>query len=1481
MLLIILLVIVLKIPSVQNNLAQRATQYINKKYNTSIVIDKIDLANLGDIKLKGIVIKDHHNYPFIKIVNLQTSLLNYKKIIDNELLLGDINLYGLDFALKTYKGENQDNISIFSDRFDSGKKSKKPFLLTANKIKLKNSTFYLFNENKQIKPVVFYKNLNANISKLKVEGVNIYAKIKSASFIDNHNIEVTNFKTDFTYTRKQMLFDELLLKTKKSNMEMNLVFDYEDGLSDFNNKVQIKANIKKASVSLKDLHHFYSELGQTDKIHFTTKFKGTLNDFKLKRLRLVSNQNSIINGNLHFINVLNKEKGFSLQANISNLTSDYDNLKKLLPNLLGKTLPSSFAKLGRFTIKGKTYITNKKIDAQLEMQSDLGTSISDLKLGNINDIDKATYIGKIEFIDFELGKIIKDPLVGQLSMIADVDGKGFTKATLNTSVIGKISKHQYKGYTYSNIDINGIFKDQHFNGDMVTNDKNIKMTFKGLADLSSSVNSFKFKADVDYANFNKLNLFKVHDISILKGKIDIDITGSSIDNIVGKINFKDASYTNQIDLYKFKNFDVISSFKDSVRTITVNSKDIIDGRLKGKFKFAELPKLAKNSLGSIYTHYRPDSVSTGQFLDFKFKIYDKIIGVFYPKVKVGKNTSVKGKINSDNEIFELTFKSPKVEAYENILEKIRLQIDNKNPLFNTILSVNKIDTKHYNLAELNLVNVTLNDTLYIQSDFVGGKELKEKYNLSLYHTINKQNRSVVGFKKSDFEFKNQKWLINEFNNNENKIVFDANFKNFDLKEIKIISDKQEFKLSGLINDKLNKNIHLNFKNILLDKITPKINNLILDGLVNGTINYKQKNGKTLPIVDLSVQNFTVNDFDYGFLMLNAKGDKTLKKYNFYTELNQQNNNILVANGMVDLNPENPIIDANINLDKLNLEPYTDFGGNAISNIRGDISGNIKLKGLLENPKMKGNLSLNNVGLGFPYLNVDYFIKDKLNVSLKDQTFTFEPATLVDTEMETEGFLTGSITHNNFKKWFLDLKIIMDDFLVLNTKEDEENPYFGTAFIEGEGTIVGFTDALTIDVMATTNQGTEFIVPLSDVNTIEENKLVHFITNHKKGDDIGRPDNIVFDKKGLTLIFDLAVTPDAVAEIVIDKATGSVLRGRGDAFLDIEINTNGKFEMNGVYIVDSGQYQFKNIISKKFTVKQGGKITWNGSPFDAFLDIEAINKVKANPSILLENIQGTRDIDVDLSTKITGNLYEPIMAFDINLPNASSIVQSELAFKINDEDKKMTQFFSLLGTGTFFNLENADFGNSGSSLLAGTLSERISSAISNILRSDNDKIQIGVSLEIGDENKLNNLRTDDQVGVTFETRISKKIIVNGVVGIPLGSDSQSSITGEIEIAMPLNKAENFKAKVYNRRNEVQFDVLDTEGYTQGVGLSYQFNWDTGSEFLEKTGLKRSKEQKESLRLKREAKKRRKDSILKLKKSSGFVNFLTKKKDTLKL
>ena len=105
MLFFCLLVGLLSIPSIQTSLGSYTTRKINKSYGADIEIEKVRLHLNGAIELKSVSIKDHFEASMISVSKLNTSILNFVKIIDNQFVFGDIELDSLFFHIKTYKGE--------------------------------------------------------------------------------------------------------------------------------------------------------------------------------------------------------------------------------------------------------------------------------------------------------------------------------------------------------------------------------------------------------------------------------------------------------------------------------------------------------------------------------------------------------------------------------------------------------------------------------------------------------------------------------------------------------------------------------------------------------------------------------------------------------------------------------------------------------------------------------------------------------------------------------------------------------------------------------------------------------------------------------------------------------------------------------------------------------------------------------------------------------------------------------------------------------------------------------------------------------------------------------------------------------------------------------------------------------------------------------------------------------------------------------
>src|SRR5690606_37955740 len=270
-----------------------------------------------------------------------------------------------------------------------------------------------------------------------------------------------------------------------------------------------------------------------------------------------------------------------------------------------------------------------------------------------------------------------------------------------------------------------------------------------------------------------------------------------------------------------------------------------------------------------------------------------------------------------------------------------------------------------------------------------------------------------------------------------------------------------------------------------------------------------------------------------------------------------------------------------------------LGGEAIHRIRGFVSGSADLSGACKNPDFRGQLRLRDAGLRIAVLHVDLDIEDNSAIQLSKQQFLFNNITINDTKFGTSGTLDGFISHRNFKEWMLGLNISSNRLLVLDTEFEEDVLYYGTAFIDGTASIYGPTDELVIDVIASTQRGTIFKVPIQDSESVGDISYIHFLSPEEKAARLAGEEISVRDVKGLELNFDLDVTSDAQVEIDMD---GSVLRGQGAGTLLIEINTLGKFNMWGDFIVNNGEYIFKyGSLEKRFEVLPGGSINWNGNP----------------------------------------------------------------------------------------------------------------------------------------------------------------------------------------------------------------------------------------------------------------------------------------------
>lgn len=1425
----LLLGVTLSLPFVQTKIGDYVTEMLNKDYKADIKVEQVAISIFGGVKLKQVMIKDHHKDTLIYANRIKTNILSFERLYNGDLLFGDIRIDGLFFKLKTYKNENESNINKFISLFDTGKPSTRKFLLKAKNAYLTDSHFIVLDENFKDPKLLDLKKLSTSLSNFQIYGPDVTTKINKMAFKDNRGLYVENLTSLFTYTKKNILLKELEVTTKRSSLKgsASLFYGVKD-FADFNNKVKFDVKIDKSYLASNDIRYFYKELGKDQIFTLKSHVRGTLNNITFNNLKLVDDKNSEIIGNVNFKNLLGKgDQQFYMKGNFSKVSSNYKNLIALLPNILGKKLPTSLDKIGQFDLKGFAEITKKTIDADFFMTTVLGNVKSKLKMSNIDNIDNASYSGNIVLDNFNIGRFLDRKDVEKVSLDFDVDGKGFTQKYLNTAASGKISKLTYNRYTYKNIIVNGTFKSPVFKGKVNINDPNLFMDFDGLVNFKKKDYQYDFHAKIDYANLNKLHFMK-DSISVFRGDIDMNIAGNSIDDLHGVINISQTSYQNQKDNYIFDDFVLESTFDENrVRTITINSPDILEGKIVGKFQFNQLRKMAENAAGSLYANYSPNKIKKGQFLKFNFSVYNKIIEIFYPGIEVGANTEIRGNINSDNDEFKLNFSSPAIKAFENYFDKIKIDIDNKNPLYNAYIEMDSIKTKYYKVSNFSLINVTAKDTLFVRSEFKGGNKAEDYYNLNLYHTIDKNNNSVVGIKKSEMKFKDYLWFLNENERDDNKIVFDKKLKNFSIENIMMTHEKQKIELMGKLRDTTYKDLQLNFENVNLGKIIPAVDSLKVAGNLNGKVNFKQNNNVYQPTASVKVDSLNINNIALGALNLDIEGDNSFKKFTINSSLENENVKSFLAEGSFAIENKETVLDLDLRFDEFNLAPFSPIGGNVISNIRGYISGSSNVSGTFKNPNIYGRLFLEKAGLRIPYLNTDYNFKENSIIDLSDNQFIFQNAVLEDTKYQTQGRLNGTIKHKNFSNWNLDLTLNSSRLLALDTKYSEEAAYYGTAFIDGNASISGPTNGLVITVDAKSKKGTEIKIPINNSESVGNKSYIHFLSPKEKYN----LENGIVEKgkkyNGLELKFDLDITPEAEIEVILDRETGHGMKGKGNGTLLLEINTLGKFEMRGDFQIYEGIYNFKykGLIDKKFEVKKFSSISWEGDPMRARLNLEAVYKASANPSVLLDNPSVNKKVPVEVGIAITGNLTNPEPDFSINFPTISSVLKSEIQTKLSDKDIRQTQSLTLLATGGFLSNDGVN-----QNAITKNLFETAGGIVDGIFQNKDDKVSVNVNLVSAD--KTPGKESDGSIGFTISTQINERISVNGKVGVPVGGINESAIVGDVEIQYRVNEDGTLNLRVFNRENDINYIGEGGIGYTQGLGINYQVDFDTFSELVNK-------------------------------------------------
>ena len=1083
------------------------------------------------------------------------------------------------------------------------------------------------------------------------------------------------------------------------------------------------------------------------------------------------------------------------------------------------------------------------------------------------DIDQSLSVTDLEQI-FE--NFFFDNLEISNSHLIIKDDSIQNQLSINNSFIKEISQVQ-NGVNFEIESFNGVFdniKIDNFNSIVNFEGDMLYLNSTYLANENNFINgdiTIDFDEDLKIKNISNASLnFNIHPTLF-----NIDQNNFIVDNIYsGQIEFSGSNKELNIDRFFLNNkfFDlnaeinIMDLLSEDIEINTIiNSLDVNEEFLVTNYEIDEnidLPLFAGNlniknknltfnldELNNIETDINIYGTAMLDNLNYQLDIKSKhdendrileFFGINY----LDFNSTIRGSSK------ELNFINSNINFIKNDNE-FKIITDSfisNNNLEGTI----SLSSENINI-DSNLSGNTSRKIFDISSKIdYNGEDDSGEFEFSTQSNLNvnlSNSDNIISFLKlKKLYFKNSEEEIELEDLSELNKILNADFvsQNNDF-DFQILFDKGFFKFDSSLGENLI--INGNYKNNNDLNLDIKISDLIINnfyqinknpisGIFYSEVNIKRNMENRTFNLYSKLSNLQIKNYDLGELNINIFGNTDYDSYAVNIDMLKDNLISIKGEGSIIGANNDPNIDIDLIFEDFDLSFIEKIGSNTMTNISSKVTGEVNLWGKTNNIQHNGKLYLNQSKFKIPYLNIEYLLSEESEIDLYNQNFEFNNVNINTDSNSYSTSLKGKITHQDFKNWNLDLDFKSDRLYILNKEYAENENFYGNAYFGGDIRISGPTNQVSIDIDGVTRGGTNITIPQSRNYSVDNFSFITFSDLNSYSEVTPGNDNRLNKiNKTLDLNMNLEINNSAEVEITIDQETGSYISGKGDGDLLMEIDSDGKFNIYGEFVASEGIYNFRNLalIDKKFELKKGGTIIWDGDPLAAQMNIQATYEVPggANPALLLDNPNFNKKIPTDVDIRLTGELTKPNSPdFEIFFPNTSSTVTSEINYKLNDPEVRQLQAISLLTQGIFINEVSVSIEG-----VTNNIYEKVSEVFSDILGGNQGPLEVGLNYLQGDKSEILDIKTEDRFGVTLSTKISDKILFNGKIGVPIGGIEETLIIGDVQIDFILNEDGTLRAKVFNRENEFRY-IGDELGYTQGIGLSYQVDFQTFRSLLSK-------------------------------------------------
>jgi len=1438
---LIFICFVVQFSGVQTYIVKQITGHFSEKFNTNIQIDKIKIVFFNKIILDNVLIEDQNSDTLVYLKQTIASLddfnLNKKEINFSNISFNDAKIYmSLDQnRLPNYKFL----LDAFRDSEDSLKKEFE-WNLSCNDFNFKNTNIGYSYFQKEGVHLLNFDKIHLKVKNFILNKDSISFKINQLSLYNDNSFKINDLSTDFISYKHVIQLNHLNINTNNSSIQdMNLRLEQTGMEKEYDSsKTGIDLSINNSVVDFRDISHFIPSLNGMDlKVNLSGNLYGTIADLKGKNISIGMGNNTKVNCEC-FINGLPDISNSYISLNLKN---SYLNLKDIsdikLPENSKKKhidIPSFLQKEGLINYKGSFTGFLSNFVAYGELKSKSGNIKIDLSFIPSKK-DSVAINGHLKTANFDLGKLFNSSVIGNLTFNGQVHGNYDQKSKIiNGKIAGKADSLFFHDYCYKNILMDGKFERKNFEGFIKIDDKNLKAKFNGKLDFNSDTALYDFELLADRANLIALNIDKKHKKSDFSFDLKAKFRRNSPYYLNGKICFEEGKYSNENDSILLKNF-TLNIRDDSIKNIRIHS-DYMNANIDGYFSIFECPQKFKNKIHFYLPDFPVKQKDTENIDNYNFNIEIKdiqpITRTFFPDISMG-NAKLEGNFNEKENHFNLDGDIPEFIFKNRIFKNINISVNTNKELIIKIkadkLLVNEDDQNFY----LSFVSSISDNN--INSRLIWNNNDKISYKGEL-ETVTKFTSDSLGLSHIETEIMPENIYISDtlWNVHQASVIIDSS--RVEINNAMISHKEQSFSVNGVASKDKSDHLMLYLNNFNLNNLKYLYTEgHSIKGSINGSAGVFDIYGKPLFLTNLNIQKLYYNEYKIGNISISSKWDNPSSSLQAEVIIN--NNNIQTFRGYGSYYTNNDSINTSITANNLSLALLNPVLKDILNDIQGSATGNVKIYGKTNKIYMHGSLFANNAKLRYKLLQLQYSFSD--SIKFRKDSLIFDHIVISDHE-GNNGVFNGSLRHDNFKNIDYDMTITSPRILAINTTADDNSSFYGKLYTNPVFHLTGHGAKLNINCSGKTLTGTSMYITLDSKDEAQQYDFLSFVDfSKKKTNDPQfqtKPEETNEDSK-LNMAFNVEVTPAAKLQVEYNSLVGDVIRGHGSGNLLINIDPKLNISLFGKYTVDNGDYLFtlKNVINKKFEIKKGGTISWNGSPSNALVNLSALYRLKASVSDLFansnENLDYNKRIPVECKISLTDNLSNPTIKFGIDFPYTEDRIKDEIQQYFNNEEDLNKQILSLLVLGKFYTPEylRGTYESSNTNVVGNTASELFSNSLSNWLSKINDDVDIGVDYRPGDET------TDDEVELALSTQIlNDRVTLNGNIGNngsqATTSNNSSNIVGDFDLKVKLTNNGKLQFQAYNQSNNNI--IYDTSPYTQGIGISYHENYNTFHELWTK-------------------------------------------------